>query len=212
VQSVPRLQSEYSAPAPPSSQLPSEAKMHVSVQVCALAKPNIRVRKSTPASRGADPKRPEEQRRAEGRQVAALRAGRPSGDSCPVINVRAEVPHAAQAWTAPYSTAQSTPSIASRPGREAAPVVDERAYGMEPGAVSCATSAMSTLLFALKASSCPPRYLMMETISIVWMSSIFRCIVVHFVGERLCRAVGEKVLSCEGCAQARETCQLGHAR
>jgi hypothetical protein len=95
-----------------------------------------------------------------------------------------------------------------------APVVDERAYGMEPGAVSCATSAMSTLLFALKASSSPPRYLMMETISIVWMSSIFRCIVVHFVGERLCRAVGEKVMSCEGCAQAqaRETCQLGHER
>ena len=90
-----------------------------------------------------------------------------------------------------------------------APVMDERAYGMESGAVSCATSAMSTLLFALKASSSPPRYLMMETISIVWMSSSVGCIFAHFVGERLRRAAGEKVLSCEGCAQARETCQLG---
>ena len=36
VQSVPRVQSEYSAPAPPSSQRPSEAKLHVSEQVCAL--------------------------------------------------------------------------------------------------------------------------------------------------------------------------------
>ena len=70
-------------------------------------------------------------------------ARRPSGGGCPVIEVRAEVPRAAKAWTAPYSTAQSTPSIASRPGREAvavatmeAPVVDERAFCMEPGAVS----------------------------------------------------------------------------
>ena len=36
VQSVPRLQSEYSAPAPPSSQIPSEAWLHVSVQACAV--------------------------------------------------------------------------------------------------------------------------------------------------------------------------------
>jgi len=115
-----------------------------------------------------------------------------------------------------------------------APVVDERAYGMgpgavscatseitseitsengmEPGAVSCATSAMLTLLFALKASSSPPRYLMMETISIVWISSSVGCIFAHFIGERLRRAAGQKVLSCEGCAQARETCQLGHGR
>jgi hypothetical protein len=35
VQSVPRLQFEDSAPAPPSSHEPSEAELHVSVQVCA---------------------------------------------------------------------------------------------------------------------------------------------------------------------------------
>jgi len=34
VQSLPRLQNKYSAPGPPSSQRPSEAKLHVSVQVC----------------------------------------------------------------------------------------------------------------------------------------------------------------------------------
>ena len=36
VQSVPRLQFENSAPAPPSSHEPSEAEEHVSEQVCAL--------------------------------------------------------------------------------------------------------------------------------------------------------------------------------
>jgi len=34
VQSLPRLQNKYSAPGPPSSHRPSEAKLHVSVQVC----------------------------------------------------------------------------------------------------------------------------------------------------------------------------------
>jgi hypothetical protein len=52
------------------------------------------------------------------------------------------------------------------PGRRAgaiatreAPVEDERAYGMESGSVSCVASAMSMVLFALKASvtSSPPR-------------------------------------------------------
>ena len=36
MQSVPRLQFENFAPAPPSSHEPSEAEVHVSVQVCAL--------------------------------------------------------------------------------------------------------------------------------------------------------------------------------
>ena len=36
MQSVPRLQFENSAPAPPSSHEPSEAEEHVSEQVCAL--------------------------------------------------------------------------------------------------------------------------------------------------------------------------------
>jgi hypothetical protein len=82
------------------------------------------------------------------------------------MEARAEAPRAAKAWTAPYSTAQSRPSTASMPGRRAgaiatreAPVVDERAYGMESGSVSCAASSMSMVLFALKASvsSNPPR-------------------------------------------------------
>ena len=36
MQSLPRLQFENFAPAPPSSHEPSEAEVHVSVQVCAL--------------------------------------------------------------------------------------------------------------------------------------------------------------------------------
>jgi len=94
------------------------------------------------------------------------------------MEARAEAPRAAKAWTAPYSTAQSRPSTASRPGRRAgaiatreAPVVDERAYGMESGSVSYVASTMSTVLFALTASvsSSPPRYL------IVWISSSGGC-------------------------------------
>jgi hypothetical protein len=79
----------------------------------------------------------------------------------PGIEARVEAPRcAAKAWTAPYSAAQSRPSIASRPGRgagavatrEGAPIVDERACGMESGSVSCTASTMSMVFFALKAS------------------------------------------------------------
>jgi hypothetical protein len=93
-----------------------------------------------------------------------LTARRPSGG--PGIEARAEAPRAAKAWTAPYSAAQSRPSIARRPGRRAgavatreAPIVDERACGMEAGSVSCAASATSMVFFALKASvsGSPPR-------------------------------------------------------
>ena len=125
------------------------------MQVCALAKPTIRVRKSTPTSRGADPKRPAEPRRAEGRHVgeAALTARRPSGGGGPGIEARAEAPRcSAKAWTAQYSTAQSRPSIASMLGRGAGAVMDERACGMEAGSVSCTAPAMSRVFFALKAS------------------------------------------------------------
>jgi hypothetical protein len=52
VQSVPRLHLENSDPGPPSLQTPLEAKVHVSVQVCALAKPTIWARKRMRASRG----------------------------------------------------------------------------------------------------------------------------------------------------------------
>ena len=52
VQSVPRLHVENSDPGPPSLQTPLEAKVHVSVQVCALAKPTIWARKRMRASRG----------------------------------------------------------------------------------------------------------------------------------------------------------------
>jgi hypothetical protein len=83
-----------------------------SAMVCALAKPTTMVRKSTPTSRGADPKRPAEPRRAEGRHEgeAALTARRPLGGLG--MGARAEAPRAAKAWTAPYSTAQSRPSSA----------------------------------------------------------------------------------------------------
>ena len=64
VQSVPRVQSLHSDPGPPSSHSPSEAKLHISVQVCALVKPTIMARKIMRASRGADPRRPAEPRRA----------------------------------------------------------------------------------------------------------------------------------------------------
>ena len=85
------------------------------MQVCALAKPTTRVRKSTPTSRGADPKRPAKPRRAEGRHEGevALTARRPSGGGGPMMEARPEAPRAAKAWTAPYRTAQSRPSIAS---------------------------------------------------------------------------------------------------
>ena len=52
VQSVPRLHVDNSDPGPPSLQKPLEAKVHVSVQVCALAKPTIWARKRMRASRG----------------------------------------------------------------------------------------------------------------------------------------------------------------
>ena len=52
MQSVPRLHVENSDPGPPSLQTPLEAKVHVSVQVCALAKPTIWARKRMRASRG----------------------------------------------------------------------------------------------------------------------------------------------------------------
>ena len=52
VQSLPRLHVENSDPGPPSLQTPLEAKVHVSVQVCALAKPTIWARKRMRASRG----------------------------------------------------------------------------------------------------------------------------------------------------------------
>ena len=52
VQSVPRLHVENSDPGPPSLQTPLEAEVHVSVQVCALAKPTIWARKRMRASRG----------------------------------------------------------------------------------------------------------------------------------------------------------------
>jgi len=124
-----------------------------SAMVCALAKPTTRVRKSTPTSRGADPKRPAEPRRAEGRHEgeAAVTARRPLGGGAPGIEARAEAPRAAKAWTAPYSTAQSRPnsaimqvlttapppplsplaqsrpSVASRPGRGAGAVATREA-------------------------------------------------------------------------------------
>ena len=89
-----------------------------------------------------------------------MTARRPSGGGGPGIEARAEAPRcAAKAWMAPYSTAQSRPSTASMPGRGAgafatreAPVMDERACGME-----CA--APLPVLFALKAlvSSSPPK-------------------------------------------------------
>ena len=56
VQSVPRVQSLHSDPGPPSSHSPSEAKLHISVQVCALVKPTIMARKMMRVSRGADPR------------------------------------------------------------------------------------------------------------------------------------------------------------
>jgi hypothetical protein len=92
-----------------------------------------------------------------------------------MIEATAETPRAAKAWTAPYSTVQSRPSTASMPGSRAgviatrvAPVVDERAYGMESGSVSCAASTMLMVFFALKASvsSNPPRKLMMVADSV----------------------------------------------
>ena len=68
-----------------------------------------------------------------------MTARRPSGGGGPGIEARAEAPRcAAKAWTAPNSTAQSRPSIASMPGRGAgafatreAPIMDERACGKE---------------------------------------------------------------------------------
>jgi hypothetical protein len=57
-----------SAPGPPSLHVPWEAKEHVFVQmVCALVKPTIMARKMVRVSRGTDPKRPAEPRRAESR-------------------------------------------------------------------------------------------------------------------------------------------------
>jgi len=53
VQSVPRLHVKNSDPGPPSLQTPLEAEVHVSVQVCALAKPTIWARKRMRASRGS---------------------------------------------------------------------------------------------------------------------------------------------------------------
>ena len=100
--------------------------MHVSVQVCALAKPTIRTMKSTPASRGAAPKRPAEPHRAEGRHEAeaAPTARWPSGGGGPGIEATAETPSAEKPWTAPYSAAQSRPSIARIPGRGAVAAMD----------------------------------------------------------------------------------------
>jgi hypothetical protein len=104
VQSVPCAQSAYSAPGPPSSQRPSEAyPKHVSVQSCALVmatKPNATRRKTTRSSRGADPKRHMEPRRAEGRLDAkvALTAPAPLGGD-PEIEASAQVGRAAKTWT-----------------------------------------------------------------------------------------------------------------
>jgi hypothetical protein len=53
-QSVPRVQSVYSYPGPPSSHQPSLANVHEFEQVCALAKPTIRARKRKRADRGAE--------------------------------------------------------------------------------------------------------------------------------------------------------------
>jgi hypothetical protein len=65
-QSVPMSQMLNSAPGPPSSQSPSDRPVHVFVQmVCALVKPTIMARKMVRASRGTDPRRPAEPRRAE---------------------------------------------------------------------------------------------------------------------------------------------------
>ena len=69
VQSVPRVQSLHSDPGPPSSHAPSEAKSHISVQVCALVKPTNMARKMMRASRGADPRRTAELRRAASRHA-----------------------------------------------------------------------------------------------------------------------------------------------
>ena len=80
------------------------------MQVWALAKLTIRARKSTRVSQGADPKRPAEPRRAEGRREgeAVMTARRPSRGGGLGIEARAEVARcAAKAWTAQYSTAQS---------------------------------------------------------------------------------------------------------
>ena len=54
VQSVPRLQTEFSAPGPPSSHQPSEAKLHVSVQACAVCsrRPLIRSLSVLPSLEG----------------------------------------------------------------------------------------------------------------------------------------------------------------
>ena len=104
MQSVPCTQSAYSAPGPPSSQQPSEAyPKHVSVQSCALVmatKPNATRRKTTRSSRGADPKRHMEPRRAEGRLDAkvALTAPAPLGGD-PEIEASAQVGRAAKSWT-----------------------------------------------------------------------------------------------------------------
>ena len=76
-----------------------------SAMVCALAKPAIMTRKSTPTSRGADPKRPAEPRRAEGRHEGevALTTRRPLGSGVPGIEARVEAPRCcAKAWTALY--------------------------------------------------------------------------------------------------------------
>ncbi len=68
-QSVPMSQKLNSAPGPPSSHSPSDRELvHVFVQiVCALVKPTIMARKMVRASRGTDPKRTAEPRRAESR-------------------------------------------------------------------------------------------------------------------------------------------------
>jgi hypothetical protein len=71
-QSVPREQSLHSDPGPPSLHSPSVAKLHISVQICALVKPTIMARKMMRASRGADPRRTAEPRRAASRHASEV--------------------------------------------------------------------------------------------------------------------------------------------